>query len=125
MTLVSNKGKTPLGLPSGEQVPARGSVEVKDWSKAQENETVKAWVEAGVLTEGELPELTAEEQAAELASVNEDPNRVSQEDFDAAHAAGQSVPYDYQPPGERHDPEEAPPPEADPASRSRRRPPSE
>jgi len=113
MTLISNKGRTPLGLPTGEQVPARGSVEVRDWDKAQESDTVKRWVEAGTLVEGELPEQTEAEVAAEQAAAAGDPNRVSQEEWDAKHAAGELTPYDYQPPGERPEPEggEEPPPE--------------
>lgn len=112
MPLISNTGRTPLGLPTGGDIPARGSVEVNDeaWTAAQENPTVKRWVEGGLLVEGELPELTEEEQREEESLAAQDPNRVSQKEWDDAYEAGGAVPYDYQPKDQRPvtEPEEPP-----------------
>lgn len=91
MAKISNTSLSTLVLPSGVAVPSKGTIEVneKDWSQASDHDVVKAWLDAGALVLGDLPE-GARPVDAPVSGPAADANRFSP--ADSAGVSGHSVP---------------------------------
>lgn len=51
MARITSSHDAPLGIPGGPTIRPGASVRIDQWDILKENETVKAWVAAGILSE--------------------------------------------------------------------------
>lgn len=81
---VTNNTVSRLGLPNGVVIEPKSTVQVEDWDKVQDNDVVKAWLEAEALTLGEPRKAENSGDEGESArgprdSAGDDSNRLTDE----------------------------------------------
>ncbi len=87
MANVTNNHSSPLGLPNGVVIPAKGSVDVADWDKLKSHGVVSRWLDSGVLSAGKAKaEAKAEPEVVKDVQFTEQSNHQADEQEDDEEA---------------------------------------
>lgn len=80
MAKVTNNHYTPLALPNGFVIPAKGSADVADWDKMKSHGVVSKWVAAKILSVGGKPAAAEDEpEVVEEVQFTEEQSEVAEE----------------------------------------------